>query len=302
MAPPEQQPRERTPCAHLKSLWDFAKPEESERRFIAAARASAAGNDTACELEALTQAARAQGLQRRFDEAHKTLDEVDARLRGAPAGRVALRSKLERGRVFNSSKQQEPAYALFVAAWELARALGEDGLAVDAAHMVAIAKIKEPEAALEWNLKALGLAQASAAEDARAWLGSLYNNIGWTYFDRGDYAQALQVFEQGVAFRAQQRGLKPLLIAKWCVARTFRALGRTKEALAAQRTLQTEYEQNGMPPDGYLYEELAELHLELGQPGHQQLFDLAHAALSKDPWFVESERERLERMFRLSRQ
>src|SRR5688572_19009471 len=137
MAPPEQ-PRERAPCAHLKDLWNFDKPGESEQRFLAAARTSAADDDTACELEALTQAARAQGLQRRFDEAHKTLDEVDRRLRGTPAGRVALRSKLERGRVFNSSKQLEPAYTSFVEAWELARALGEDGLAVDAAHMVAI--------------------------------------------------------------------------------------------------------------------------------------------------------------------
>jgi tetratricopeptide (TPR) repeat protein len=293
--------RARPTCDHLTELWDFDAPENSARRFEKAAQDAAAASDSSCELEALTQLARARGLQGNFDDANRVLDQVDHRLAGDVANRPALRSKLERGRVLNSSKHPDAAYALFVDAWHLARQLGEDGLAVDAAHMVAIAKLKEPDLALEWNLKALELAQSSSADDARGWLGSLYNNIGWTYFEAGDYEDALAVFRQGVEVREKQPQPKPLLIAKWSVARTLRALKRTEEALAAQERLLAEYETRGLEPTGFVYEELAECKLELGQPGHHALFARAYSILSEDKWLAENEPQRLERLLRLSK-
>lgn len=288
-------------CNHLAELWDFDAPEESARRFQEAARDAAAASDSTCELEALTQLARAHGLQGNFDEANRILDRVDARLDGAAPSRPALRSKLERGRVLNGSKQKDAAYPLFVEAWHLARQLGEDGLAVDAAHMVAIAKLNEPDVSLDWNLEALALAESSAAEDAQRWRGSLYNNIGWTHFERDEYEKALAVFRQAVAFREKQAQPKPLLIAKWSVARTLRALKRTNEALAAQKQLVAEYETLGLEPTGFVYEELAECKLELGQPGHRELFARAYSLLSKNEWLTQDEPQRIERLLRLSK-
>jgi hypothetical protein len=49
-------------------LWNFNDPAESERKFRALPP----------DAEVQTQIARAQGLQRKFDEAHKTLDAVVA--------------------------------------------------------------------------------------------------------------------------------------------------------------------------------------------------------------------------------
>lgn len=168
--------------------------------------------------------------------------------------------------------------------------------------MVAIANLSDPEQALAWNLKALELAEASQAKEARNWLGSLYNNIGWTYFDKGEHEQALDLFRRAVVFREAHGKLKPLLIAKWCVARALRALHKTPEALHALQQIRREYETNDMEPTGFVFEELAECKLELGQPGYRELFAKAHAILSKDTWLVENEPERLERVLRLSKE
>jgi tetratricopeptide (TPR) repeat protein len=287
------------PCAGLDELWDHDHPELSAVRFREAAAGFASSGDTGCELEALGQLARAEGLQRKFDDAHRVLDDVDRRLAGMPVGRAALRSKLERGRVLNSSKQPDRATPLFVEAWELARRLGEDGLAVDAAHMVAIARMSVPDEALAWNHRAIELAETSASEAARRWMGSLYNNTGWVHFERGEYERALELFQKGVGVREQQGKLVPLLIARWTVGRTLRALGRTEEALLLQENLRASFEANGEPPDGFVYEELAECTLALGKPGHAALFRRAHEILSEDAAFREAEPERLERLRRL---
>lgn len=59
-------------------------------------------------------------------------------------------------------------------------------LAVDAAHMLAIASGSFEEK-ITWNTTALQAAEASTDEQARGWCGSLYNNLGWTYHDQGEY-------------------------------------------------------------------------------------------------------------------
>jgi hypothetical protein len=155
----------------IDALWDYNHPDESEAAFRRALEAQDERADPALRLELLTQIARAQGLQRHFDEAHATLDAVEAQL-GGSTPRVRIRYLLERGRVYNSSRQPEHAEPYFTEAWELASTIGEDILAIDAAHMLAI--IAPPEASLEWNQRALELAERSSASRALHWRGSLY--------------------------------------------------------------------------------------------------------------------------------
>jgi hypothetical protein len=155
----------------LDELWDYSDPAASEACFRQRLSDLSTEADPALLAEAQTQLARSQGLQRHFEEAHATLDQVEAHLAAMPA-RVRIRYALERGRVFNSSGQPERAVPLFESAWEQARAAGEDGLAVDAAHMLGIA---EPgEQGIAWNLKALDLARTSSQLGANRWQGSLY--------------------------------------------------------------------------------------------------------------------------------
>ena len=164
----------------LDDLWDYDDPATSEARFRAAIEAAEAGGDPAAADEARTQLARALGLQGRFDDGHAILDRVDA---DHPADdRVRVRARLERGRLRRSSGDPAASVAPFEAAWELARRLGEDGLAVDAAHMLAL--VDAPPGERTWHQRALDLADASPDPAARGWRGSLWNNIGWARFGR----------------------------------------------------------------------------------------------------------------------
>lgn len=275
----------------IDQLWDYAQPAESEKRFRAL-RATLEPT-SAAYAELLTQIARAQGLQRSFAEAHQTLDNVEALLAAHPP-HVRIRYLLERGRVFNSSGQPNEARPFFLEAWEAACTAAEDFYAVDAAHMMGISE--PPEHQLAWGEKALALAENSSEPRAQKWLGSLYNNIGWTYHDLQQDETALVLFQKALAWRMAQGQTNEIRMAKWCVARILRALNRVDEALAMQQALQKEFEASG-DADGYVQEELGECLLHLQQPEQAQPhFAAAYQILSQDPWVVEYEAPRLERL------
>jgi tetratricopeptide (TPR) repeat protein len=278
----------------IRTLWNFQDPAGTEAKFREILPAARASGDRAYLAELLSQIARTQGLQLRFEEADATLAEAETFLGdGMPRSRVLC--LLERGRVRNSSKRQEESKPYFLKAWDEARAAGLGGLAVDAAHMMAIACM--PDGSLEWNLKAIAFAEASEDPAAKAWLGSLYNNTGWDHHNAGRYEEALALFRKNQAFEeARKTGSYDARVARWTVARALRSLGRTEEALAAQVALQAESEAAG-DPDGYGFEEIAECLWTLGREDEAKpFFAKAWELLSKDPWLQRDEPKRLERM------
>ncbi len=243
------------------ALWDYDKPQATEARFHDLLPQMEATGDLDATLQLRTQIARAQGLQGRFAEARATLDQVEPLLTAAtPVAR--MRYLLERGRVENSSGQPVAACVWFQEAHALAQAQRDDGSAIDALHMLAIADA--PERQMAWNQQAMMLAQQSPDPRAARWRGSLANNIGWGYFDAGDYAQALSSFTDALRFREGQGQTRAILVARWCIARTLRALGRATEALALQREIRAAWLAAGEEPDGYGSEEIGECLLALG--------------------------------------
>lgn len=278
--------------------WDYDQPAESERRFRELLPQAEASGNRGYHAELLTQIARAEGLQRAFAASHATLDTA-AELIGSVAGRPQIRYLLERGRAFNSAGQPDQARALFMQAWELARAQHEDFYAVDAAHMLAI--VEPPAQKLAWERRALELAEASDQPRARGWLGSLYNNMGWSHHALGEHTQALDYFERALAAREAAGAVGPIRIARWCVGRGLRALGRHADALALQQALAAELAGAGQS-DGYVDEELGECLLALGQPEQARPhFARAHAELARDAWLAEHEPARIERLRELGR-
>jgi tetratricopeptide (TPR) repeat protein len=277
-------------------LWNFDDPAQSENRFQELNAEIDGETDTAWSIELLTQLARAQGLQRKFAEAHETLDLVQSELK-PHMHRAHIRYLLERGRVFNSSGKRTESKPLFLQAWQLGLDAGEDNLAVDAAHMLGI--VEQGPEALRWNEIAMALAEKSSDPKARNWLGSLYNNIGWAYHDTGQHTQALEMFQQALAFREAKGQPGPVRIAKWSVARCLRSMGRVDEALAMQRTLLDELNAAG-ETDGYVFEEIGECLLAQEQLDDAvPYFAKAHEMLSQDAWLVENEPERLSRLKKL---
>lgn len=286
-----------TDLPDFDALWDYNQPAATEAQFRALLPQAEAAGDPGYLAELLTQIARTEGLQRRFAEAHRTLDQVEPLL-ADDQGQARVRHLLERGRVHNSAGEPDRARPLFLAAWEQAQALGADFYAIDAAHMLAI--VAPPDEALAWNLQALALTEATLDARAKKWLGALYNNIGWTYHDQGRYDEALAVFEKGLAWREAANQPRETRLAHWTVARTLRSLGRVNEALVLQRALEHEWARAG-EASSYVYEELAECLLALGQvEAARPYFALAYDELAKDPWLAENEAARLQRLRELA--
>lgn len=172
---PESTANSASQLIDFDALWDFDQPDESERRFREVLQTAPA--DVAYRAELLTQIARSQGLQRKFDQAHTTLDRVEAMLTDDLA-RARTRYWLERGRVFNSSRQLDRAVPLFRQAFDQALATHDDYLAIDAVHMLGIAD--EPDRAMTWNLKALELAEVTRDVRSKKWSGPYTTTSSFT--------------------------------------------------------------------------------------------------------------------------
>jgi tetratricopeptide (TPR) repeat protein len=263
----------------FNDLWDYNDPAATEHKFRARLPDLAPGSSE--HLQLLTQIARTHSLRRQFAEAHALLDEVESQ--ADPASLVQVRLLLERGRCYNSADEPARAVQLFQQAADLGAELGADFYTVDALHMLGIAA--PPDERLDWNRQAIQAAAASADAHARRWLASLYNNTAWALFDQERYAEALELFEQAVAEREQMDSAENLRIARWCVARTLRALGEPGRALVLQRELAAE-----SPGDGFIEEEIGENLLVLEQPHiARRHFARAYELLSQLDWVAEDE-------------
>jgi tetratricopeptide (TPR) repeat protein len=272
--------------AEIDAIWDFGQPLATRERFQALLSDHPESGD-----EIRTQIARTLGLDRQFDEALQLLNQVDA----SKSTVVSLRRDLELGRLRNSQQDKAGSIPYFESALNAAVAAGEDFYAVDAAHMLGIATTGEES--LRWNEEAIRLVGNSSDPRARKWAGSLLNNTGWTYHEMGDFAAALQKFEAALEFQEQQGDPEKIRIARWCIARTLRSLGRLDDALAMQRELEQGKE------DGYVWEEIAEiLHAQGKTEASRPYFARAHAELSLDAWLTANEAARIERLRELGQE
>jgi tetratricopeptide (TPR) repeat protein len=178
----------------LRPLWDFYDLDATEQRLRTQLNDEP---DDAGRSEVLTQLARVEGLRDDFDACDRLLEQAEG-LAGASAV-AQVRIDLERGRKLRSSGDPESALPLFEAAFSLARDSGEHYLAGDAAHMCALAVSDDREAMEEWTQRGLDLGKQELL--AAYWAGPLLNNLGWAYFEAGEHAHALELFEQALEVR-----------------------------------------------------------------------------------------------------
>ncbi|BAL94614.1 tetratricopeptide repeat protein [Rubrivivax gelatinosus] len=242
----------------LDALWDFGQPALSEQRFRAAL-ADARGDDA---LVLRTQIARTKGLRRDFDGALAELAAIEPQL--ATAGpEASVRFLLERGRARISPVHDDAARtpqalaaarADYLAAAELARRSGLDGLAVDALHMMAFVD-REPADALRWTQQALDLASASPQPAARRWEASLRNNLGTALHDLGRHAEAIAQFRAALALRLERGQPERIADARFALGWALREAGQLEEALAIQTALDRAATAAGRP-DAEVLEEL----------------------------------------------
>jgi len=235
---------ERLQQAELDALWRYDDPVASAERFAIAAAEPERTELVRAELE--TQRARALGLQGRFAEADGLLDSLEPAL-----DTLAVRILLERGRLRNTEGLRSEAIPLFESALLAARRDDDTFLAIDAAHMLAIA---DPARSEQWTEE--GLAELEGVTDTRTlrWAVALHSNRGWALFEAGDLHGALGAFEAALEAAERYGTLDQQFAARWSRARCLRGLGRWQEALDIQTSLDAE-----RPGESDVADELAAL-------------------------------------------
>ncbi|MBD3647276.1 MAG: hypothetical protein HUJ31_07460, partial [Pseudomonadales bacterium] len=159
----------------LMELWDYGNPAATREKFRERLSEVNRSDDRNLLVALLSQIAITYSLQGEFRTAHAELDAILPLVDDRQTSGYVL-YLLERGRTFNSAGKRQEAAELFHRAFDIARDIGHDYLAVDAAHMLAIALPLDEQMA--WNRRALEIAEESQSESARDWLGTLYNNMG----------------------------------------------------------------------------------------------------------------------------
>jgi tetratricopeptide (TPR) repeat protein len=204
----------------LRPLWDFDDLDASEQRFRGQLELE---ESDAGRAEVLAQLARLQGLREEFEGCAKTLDEAEAFAGSSPTAFVRI--ELERGRMYRSGGDSEAALPFFESAFIRASGAGEYYLAGDAAHMCALA-VPDRETMEEWTQRGLELGEREP--DAAYWSGPLLNNLGWSYYDSGQYERALDLFERALEVRERDPDNHAAIAhAKEAVEATREALGKT---------------------------------------------------------------------------
>lgn len=286
-----------TPTPDIDKLWNFQDPAASEAAFRGLLPVATPLDNPSHLAELLSQIARAQGLQQKYDEAHATLDQAQT-LTPQPNTRAQVRVLLERGRVINSSGKPDESVPIFQQAFDQAQTNTLEYYAVDAAHMLGI--VTKGDTAIAWNEKALALAETATDPRARKWIEVLCNNLGWTYHDLGRHEDALTMFETQLPLLQSKGKEKNLGICRWSIAKTYRHLGRVDEALTIQLELLDAPQLQDDASKGYTHEELGECLLLLDRPDDARAhFAQAWQRLHADPWLSRDEPDRLERMKKL---
>lgn len=267
----------------VSSLWVSGDPSASEQR-LRKALVSAEGDYA---LILYTQIARTYVFRRKFSEARNELKSIELNVESAgPEGQI--RYWLELGRTYASHQHppetQSPAAKQNARqAYQLARDLAAranlDGLEIDATHMFAFVDTA-PADQLKWGLESLALIEESDQLEAKKWEASIQNNVGEALYDLSRYAEALPHFERALVLRKQESNWLASLNAEWHIARIFRKLGRTEDALKIQIRLEQENAIAGNPRP-YIFEELEILYRLMGNEEREKHYSQRRLLLSQ---------------------
>jgi len=172
-------------AAFRKRRWATARP------FYEQAYAEAmAAKQTTIAVEASAQVARCLLLRNKSEQGLPWLEKAKTLASEKdPVGWSRYLSVL--GRYQWKDEKLAEATRTFISMYAFCLATKQFDRAVDAAHMVAITG--KPEQQVVWAHKGIAAAEKGGHE---GWLGPLWNNLGVTHQERGDWKSALECYRK----------------------------------------------------------------------------------------------------------
>ena len=229
-----------------------------------ATEAEAAGNSSLF-VEAASMRARSYLVTDRVDEGRQWLNRAAAKAVESDA-RGWSRYLGVRGRFEWKAGENEIATDTF---GEMFRCCEENELwerAVDAAHMIAITGDQSEK--FDWSLKGIDMAEKGGMD---GWLGPLWNNLGWNYYDEGMYGEAYDALVKAREYHYRGENELPKLIADYSVAHVMMKQERVHEAesemlkvLEWATRLNMEGNENAVEWMGFARWDLGEMAISLG--------------------------------------
>ena len=219
----------------------------------------------------------ALAMQEKFKEAWLSLGKAQ-NLLGQADTESLIRFDLAQGRVYQQQSRVDQAITAFRKAFNLAQENDFGFFAADAAHMMAIL-FPDLDDKISWNKRAIAIAERD--ESAQAWLGSLTNNLGQNYLEKGDYHNALTILDKCLSRRIIEGVPLNVLTAKIALAKAERLLGRYFESETVLLDVEKECVRlNGIPDalqslvQAMVAEELALLYQSKAREKAQQALDV----------------------------
>jgi tetratricopeptide (TPR) repeat protein len=174
--------------------------------------------------EAAAQVARSYLIRGKKEEGRPWLAKAKA-LAKPTSPKAWSRYLGVRGRFEWKDEQRKEATATFREMYDFCSKHKLHGRAVDAAHMVAITGT--PDEQLEWARKGIAAAERGRLE---GWLGPLWNNLGVTYQERGDWKQALDCYRKARHYHWKVGREVNKLAADWAIGMALRETGAVDES------------------------------------------------------------------------
>lgn len=212
-APPASAERS---LAEADKLFAGNRYDDARKVYQQTAKEALAEGNNSLRTEALAQVARMHSILGDYVKGRQWLE--DARQIATDAEPMGWSRYLGvRGRFeWQDEKDKPKATATFIEMYEYSKSHELHGRALDAAHMVAI--VGTPQEQVRWSLNAIEEAEKAGET---GWLGPLWNNLGWTYEERGEYANMLEALLKAREYHYKSGNEHTQLVADFGVARAY---------------------------------------------------------------------------------